>query len=108
MPTSFWSTYVRLCNEHNIAPNAVAEKIGITSASVTGWKNGSVPRSTTLQRIADYFAVPVTVFTESTSEPAKPVAENPIIAQIREEAKGLTAEQLRQVCDFIDFLKMKK
>lgn len=43
MSTSFWSTYVRLCNEHNIAPNAVAEKIGITSASVTGWKTAVSP-----------------------------------------------------------------
>ena len=55
----FWETFVNLCNEHDIKPNPVAKALGIPSGSVTDWKKGKTPRSTTLQKIADYFGVTV-------------------------------------------------
>lgn len=55
----FWENYVRLCREVNKSPNRVAEEIGFSSPSVTQWKKGSVPRSTNLHKIAEYFGVTV-------------------------------------------------
>lgn len=55
----FWEEFIKLCTENNTSPNAVAKKIGISSASVTYWKNGSMPRDTALKKIADYFGVSV-------------------------------------------------
>ena len=54
----FWDNYVRLCNSVNKAPNVVAAEIGVrSSGTVTGWKNGAAPRSSTLSKLANYFGV---------------------------------------------------
>ena len=53
----FWEKFIRLCNEKNTKPNNVAKALGIPSGSVTDWKNGRTPRSTTVQKLADYFGV---------------------------------------------------
>lgn len=55
--TSFWDVFARLCNEKRVSPATVGKAIGITSASISGWKQGAVPRETTLLRLADYFGV---------------------------------------------------
>lgn len=60
----FWDNFIMLCNEHNKNPNPVAKELGISSGSVTGWKNGALPRDTTVKKIADYFGVPVEHLTE--------------------------------------------
>ena len=53
----FWERFVQLCAERNTKPNPVAKELGISSGAVTNWKNGAVPQSATLKRIADYFGV---------------------------------------------------
>lgn len=64
----FWENYVRLCSKVGLSPNAVAKKLSISSGAVTRWKNGSVPQSAQLLKIADYFSVPVSVLTGETTE----------------------------------------
>lgn len=55
----FWDNFVALCNENGTKPNPVAKELGISSGSVTFWKNGKVPHHSTLLKIADYFDVSV-------------------------------------------------
>ena len=55
----FWNVFYELCLAHKTRPNPVAKELGISSASVTKWKNGSMPSVGTAQRIADYFGVSV-------------------------------------------------
>ena len=55
--TVFYENLIKLCNMNEITPSAVAHEVGLTSAAVTKWKNGSIPRKTTAQKIADYFGV---------------------------------------------------
>ena len=47
----FWEKFVDLCNEQNMSPNKVAEILHISSGSVTGWKKGAFPRSTTIKKL---------------------------------------------------------
>ena len=60
----FWNNFVALCNKNNTTPTAIANTLGIAIGSITKWKNGAVPRDTTLKKIADYFNVPVSALTE--------------------------------------------
>ena len=53
----FYDNFVKACNSRNKAPSAVAIDIGISKATVTGWKNGSTPNDATLQKLADYFGI---------------------------------------------------
>lgn len=55
----FWDNYVALCSQRGKSPNAVASELGKSSGSVTAWKGGTVPRETTLKKIADYFCVSI-------------------------------------------------
>lgn len=55
----FYDNYVKLCNVVDRAPSAVAEELGLSRASVNGWKRGKAPTDATLQKIADYFKVDV-------------------------------------------------
>ena len=55
----FWYNFVNQCNLKSTTPTAVVKKLNISAGSVTGWKEGSIPRDTTLKKIADYFNITV-------------------------------------------------
>ena len=56
----FWENYQALCKGIGKSPNGVAAELGISSGSVTSWKNKNIiPRTNTLNAIADYFSVSV-------------------------------------------------
>ena len=67
----FYDNFVKACNLHNKAPSAVAIDIGISKATVTGWKNGSMPSDATLRKLADYFGVSPEELTGSTGPAQK-------------------------------------
>lgn len=53
----FYLNFVRLCNKIGKSPSAVAEEMGFQRSVVTRWSNGSVPRKTTIEKIATFFNV---------------------------------------------------
>lgn len=55
----FLNTFYELCRKNNTYPLTVVKETGIATGSITKWKNGTVPSGATLQKLADYFAVPV-------------------------------------------------
>lgn len=56
----FWEKYVALCRKCGKSPNTVAAEIGIkSSGTVTGWKNGALPREWVLQTLSEKFEVSV-------------------------------------------------
>ena len=70
----FWRKFVDLCVKQNVKPNQVTKNLGLSTAAATQWKNGSVPHATTIQKIADYFGVPVSYFSESNVSDAASLA----------------------------------
>lgn len=66
----FWEKFLTLCEQHNIRPNPLAKKLGISSGAVTEWKKGRVPRHDILVKIANYFGVSVDYLLGKTDEPA--------------------------------------
>ena len=38
----FWDRLYHLCTKNNFKPNTVAKAIGLSTATATKWKNGSV------------------------------------------------------------------
>lgn len=55
----FSDRYVNLCIERGKHVTTVAEELGFSRTSGMKWASGSVPRKTTIKRIADYFGVTV-------------------------------------------------
>ncbi len=65
----FWNNFVNLCNNKGKSPNGVCAELGYSTAIATKWKNGSIPRDTTLKKIADYFNVTVDYLLGKTDTP---------------------------------------
>lgn len=57
MGSIFFERFAELCKEIGETPNSIAKILGISSGSVTAWKNGTEPRNKTLSAIADHFGV---------------------------------------------------
>lgn len=64
----FYEKYMKLCQAAGKRPYAVSKELGLSSSNVAQWQKGSTPRPQVLQRIADYFGVPVSYFYESDIE----------------------------------------
>ena len=55
--TKFFERYSELCAKAGTTPNGAAKIIGISSASITDWKKGAMPRSNAIEKISAYFGV---------------------------------------------------
>jgi transcriptional regulator with XRE-family HTH domain len=99
----FWSVFVGLCAKREVSPNAVAKALGLSSGSVTLWKNGAVPRSTTIRKIADYFGVSPESFLAEADDLAIKKAPGinaegfvPTMRDWEEQAESWTDDQILQ------------
>lgn len=52
---AFWDIFIELCEKFNVKPNPVGKELGISSGTITLWKNGSMPSGEKLLLLADYF-----------------------------------------------------
>lgn len=53
----FWDNFYKLCINKGSKPNPVAKELGISSATLTKWKDGTLPNLSTAIDIAEYFNV---------------------------------------------------
>ena len=70
---SFYNRYVELCSEHGMKPqNPEMQRItGVSSGSISGWKQGSSPKIEVICNLAKYFDV-TTDYLLGLSEVRKP------------------------------------
>lgn len=83
----FWENFILLCNKGNTSPSAVCLELGLSKAIATRWKNGSIPRDTTLLQIADYFGVTVDYLIGREEE--KPIRSDEAIQLDRESIRWI-------------------
>lgn len=62
----FWQKFVLLCNQKGKSPNRVCAELGYSANTATKWKQGAVPRDTTLKKIADYFEITASELLDET------------------------------------------
>lgn len=68
----FKKNFIKLCNTMGVAPTVVCGHVGLSNAAYSCWTDESVPRKTTLLKIADYFGVTVEdLLKEEESTPAR-------------------------------------
>jgi transcriptional regulator with XRE-family HTH domain len=93
----FYKKFIELCNENRVTPSYVGNQIGVSKAAVSGWKTGSMPRDTQLAKIADYFGVPVSYFSEETPETEKSPAPDRETEDFARYFAMLTPEHQQQI-----------
>lgn len=65
----FKQIFIDLCNKKGVAPTVVCQEIGLSNAAFSKWDDDSVPRKTTLLKLANYFNVPVDYLLGKNSSP---------------------------------------
>jgi transcriptional regulator with XRE-family HTH domain len=53
----FYEIVNGLCKARKTTITKMSEEIGLSNAAATSWKRGSIPKSSTLQKISEYFGV---------------------------------------------------
>ena len=100
----FYENFAFYCTKIGKSESAVAKDVGITSKSVTGWKNGALPRNSTLKKLADYFGITVDELMGTKKEPAGMGGLDDVKKQVVELMDDMSQEELNAL--FI-FLKSK-
>ena len=55
-----------LCTEKKLTPYQVSIDTGVSTATLSSWKQGKyIPKADKVQKLADYFEVPITYFLEN-------------------------------------------
>lgn len=63
-----YEKFEKLCEKNGVSAYRVSKETGITTATLTCWKQGKYePKLDKLQKISDYFGVPIGYFTEESS-----------------------------------------
>ncbi len=71
-----YEIFEKLCKERGVTAYKVAKATEISTATLSNWKSGrSTPKIDKLQRIADYFDVPLETFTASMPQSKKRVVK---------------------------------
>ena len=78
----FWDRLYHLCTKNNFKPNTVAKAIGLSTATATKWKNGSVPNGEALSKIADYLDCSVDYLLGRTDTPQVVNLPEPLISTL--------------------------
>ena len=97
----FWQNLCKLCNENQTTPNTVCKALGLSSATATHWRQGSVPRDTTLRLIADYFGITPDDLLRDPAEnaptPVESAPTSPLSAEFYDLVDQLTIKELREI-----------
>ena len=67
-----YEIFEKLLNEHGVTAYRVAKETGVTTATLTSWKQGKyTPKPEKMQKIADYFGVSLTYLMTGKDETEK-------------------------------------
>ena len=67
-----YEKFEELLKKHNVTAYRVAKETGVTTATLTSWKQGKyTPKLEKLQKIADYFGVDTDYFSDGEESKAK-------------------------------------
>ena len=95
----FFEKVNTLCNEKGVSITQMCKDIQVSTGLATGWKNGAIPRRSTVKRIAEYFNKPVMFFYEnadfSSLDSSDADAEPPNKNTEDTESQKITDEELK-------------
>jgi hypothetical protein len=70
----FKSNFIKICADKGVSPSKVMTDLGFSSSVFSEWGDNTVPRNSTVRKIADYFGVSVADLLTERDE-KKPPAE---------------------------------
>ena len=108
---TFYEKVNALCLERGTSITAVAVELGYSQSAPTTWKNSKgLPRANTIKKVADYFGVPVSYFTDGSTT----IHDNhgvigdthaPVTIHNGSESLGEIEQELLAICAKLDTKK---
>lgn len=79
-----YEVFVSLLQKYRVTPYRVAKETGISQTTFSNWKSGrSIPKTDSLQKIADYFGVTLDYLMTGKEEPVE--SESPLLEREKRE-----------------------
>lgn len=110
-----YDKFEKLLNERQVSAHQVSLATGVSTATLSSWKQGKYePKKEKIQKIADYFQVPVSYFYEDSSEYyydeetamlADLIAIKPGLRVLFDASRDLSEENLKMFADMIERFK---
>lgn len=111
-----YELYEHLLKERNVRSADVARATGISTSSLTDWKKGRATlKADKIQKIADYFNVPISYFyggeepryyiDEETAQIAQDIHDDPELRAMFSTDRKVRKEQLEQVKQILKIMK---
>ena len=95
-----YSHFERLLSQKGVTPYQVAKATGVSTVTLTYWKNGrSAPKTDKLSKIAEYFDVPVSYLVDGAMFDG---------AEVNSLLSDLTADEIKKVTEYVAFLKSQR
>lgn len=118
-----YEIFEQLLQKQGLTPYKVAKEAGVTQTALSNWKSGkSTPTTKTLQKIADYFGVPMDYLTtgkmpepkqgyylnDETAAIAQEIFDNKELKALFDASRNATPEDLITVREMMLALKRKE
>lgn len=103
----FFDKYKELCDKNQVSCSKAAADMGLSNSTPTRWKKtGSTPDTATLQKVSDYFGVPIEdLIGGETDKKEKPVPkEDELDRVLISLLKELTPEEAAKAVSFVQGL----
>lgn len=109
----YYESFQRLCEERGVRPGTVSKATGVSTATLTSWKQGKyTPKPDKLQKIADYFGVPLETLMKTekpagyyinpeTAQIAQQVYDDPDLRLLFEAARDVKPENVRLAAEML-------
>ena len=108
---SFKEIFTKLCAEKGESPTTVCKRLGYSNAVYSQWTDDTIPRNSTLIKIADYFGVTVDYLLGKTDQKEKHQENKTTDEDIKVALFGgdeeVTDEMWEEVKNFVAFVKGK-
>ena len=111
-----YEKFEKLMREHGVKASEVSRQTGVTTQALSAWKKGEyTPKADKIQRIADYFKVPVGYFyedadpdyyfNEETQKLADELATKPGLRVLFDASRDLSEDSLKMFAQMIETFK---
>ncbi len=112
-----YAVFEDLCKKNNVRPSDVSRATGISTATLTSWKQGKyTPKQDKLQKIADFFNVSLDFLMNGkeaesyylnpeTASAAQEIFDNPDLRALFDAGRDAKPEDLRMAAELLTRLK---
>ena len=104
MKSNFYKKFEMLCLEHGLSIRAALIAMGLSTATYTNWKKGTMPNASTQKKIAAYFNISINELMDVEDVGDKPILSDESVAVIKAYSKIKNDEDRAFVMKIMDLL----